>query len=96
MLKTIDSPSGTGLVHVGGEPVGSVSYNLAVQQEMIGPGNRVGGLLNIRGRVSGDRGILFKLATNPNSVVLTLEDGRRLNVIVDSTGSLTAGGDFYY
>ena len=96
MVNTMESPTGTGAVYIGEEPLGSVSYNLAIQQEMIGPGNRVGGLLSIRGRISGDRQLLLKLSMNPNSVILKLEDGRRLNIIVDSNGSLTADGGFYY
>jgi hypothetical protein len=53
--------------------MGSVTYRLAVQQDMIGTGNRLGGLMSVAGRLSGDFKVIFELLHNPNAVVLTIE-----------------------
>ena len=95
MVSTIESLSGTGLVHIGDRPMGSVTYRLAVQQDMIGTGNRLGGLMSVAGRLSGDFKVIFELLHNPNAVVLTIEGGRKLRVIVQGDGSFEADGYFY-
>jgi hypothetical protein len=90
--RVIERLSGSGLLGEEGKEATKVNYSIQIRQDF---NDGFPGLKSIEGRLSGiGAGTLFGMLRN--TIILTLQDGRKLQVIVkDSNGSFLGNGPIY-